>query len=177
VKDKTKEEKQDLIDKLETIKLNIDKIPNIFEIKQKVKYRPLKEYNISDYKVYHFVDIKNIEIYLTKTTRLDSVEKKYKLAEPLINYFRPENEELMENYLTFLKMVRQLNIEKLKDIELEQKEYQNKIPYEIKYRENYKWDIYYSEIENKYFMMFPTEETRSRNIILYYKKTNRITKK
>jgi len=74
-------------------------------------------------------------------------------------------------------MVRQLNIEKLKDIELEQKEYQNKIPYEIKYRENYKWDIYYSEIENKYFMMFPTEETRSRNIILYYKKTNRITKK
>ena len=177
MKDKTKEEKQDLIDKLEIIKLNLDKIPNIFEIKQKVKYRPLKEYNASEYKVYHFVDIKNIEIYLTKTTRLDSVEKKYKLAEPLINYFMPENEELLENYLTFLKMIKQLDVEKLKDIELEQKEYQNKIPYEIKYKENYKWDIYYSEVEDKYFMMFPTEETRSRNIILYYKKTNRITKK
>lgn len=170
----TKEEKQKLLEK---IGLDLNKIPDIFKINQKIKYKPIKEYDNTTYKVYHFVDIKNIEIYLTKTTRIDETEKKYKLAEPLMNYLQPESEELLENHVKFLKMLKELNLEKLKEIEKKQKQFQKKLPYEIKYKENFTWEIYYSEIEEKYFMMFPTQETRSRSIILFNKKTNRIAKK
>lgn len=174
---KTKDEKQELIEKVKKIGLDLNEIPNIFKINQKIKYKPSKEYNNSAYKVYHFVDIKNIEIYLTKTTRLDAPEKKYKLAEPLINYLQPENEELLENYIRFLKMVKEIDVEKIKEIQLEQKKFQKKLPFEIKYKENFIWEIYYSDIEDKYFMMFPTEETRGRSIVLSNKKTNRTSKK
>lgn len=175
LKSKTKEE-QELVEKMKTIGLNVNGIPNIFLAKQKIKYKPLKEYDNTEYKVYHFVDIKNIEIYLTKTTRLEETEKKYKLAEPLMNYLNSEKEEVLENYIEFLKMVKELDLEKLKQIEKEQKKFQKQIPFEIKYKENFIWEIYYSEIEDKYFMMFPTQETRSRKLILYNKKTNRIAK-
>ena len=84
MKEQTKEDKKHIEEKLKYIKLDIDKIPNIFEINQKIKYKPLKEYDNTTYKAYHFVDIKDTEIYITKTTRLEETEKKYKLAEPLI---------------------------------------------------------------------------------------------
>ena len=170
MKKETKEDKKQIEEKLKNIKLDINKIPSIFEIKQKVKYKPLKEYDNTTYKTYHFVDIKDIEIYITKTTRLEETEKKYKLAEPLICYLQPEKEEFIENYVKFLKMLKELDIEKLKEIEEEQKEFQNKIPFEIKYKENFIWEIYYSELEDKYFMMFPREETQVEALFYLIKK-------
>ena len=128
---KTKEEQQ-LIEKIKKIGLDLDEIPNIFQVEQKIKYKALKGYNNTTYKVYHFVDIKNIEIYLTKTTRLEETEKKYKLSEPLINYLNTEREDLLENYIEFLKIIQELDLEKLKEIQLEQKKFQKQLPFEIK---------------------------------------------
>ena len=170
MKEQTKEDKKHIEEKLKYIKLDIDKIPNIFEINQKIKYKPLKEYDNTTYKAYHFVDIKDIEIYITKTTRLEETEKKYKLAEPLICYLQPEKEEFLENYVEFLKMLKELDIEKLKEIEEEQKEFQKRIPFTIKYKENFIWEIYYSESEDKYFMMFPREETQVEALFYLIKK-------
>ena len=48
----------------------------------------------------------------------------------------------------------------MKSLEIEQNEFKDKLPFEIKYRENFIWDIYYSENDNKYFMMFPSEEEK-----------------
>ena len=160
MKKETKDEKKELIEKVNKIGLNLNEIPDMFKINTKIKYKTSKEYNSTSYKVYHFVDIKNIEIYITKTTRLEDTEKKYKLAEPLINYLQPEREELIENYIDFLKMVKKLDVEKIKKIQSEQKKFQKKLPFEVKYKENFIWEIYYSDIEDRYFMMFPLEETK-----------------
>ena len=170
MKEETNEKKKEIEEKLEKLKLNLNKIPSIFKIEQKVKYKPLKEYDNANYKVYHFVDIQNIEIYITKGTRLEEPEKKYKLAEPLINYLQPENEELVENHIEFLKMLQQLDFEKLKEIEVEQKKFQDRLPFEVKYKENYIWDIYYSEIEDKYFMMFSIEDAQVEALFYIIKK-------
>ena len=170
MKEETNEKKKEIEEKLEKLKLNLNKIPSIFKIEQKVKYKPLKEYDNTNYKVYHFVDIQNIEIYLTKGTRLEEPEKKYKLAEPLINYLQPENEELVENHIEFLKMLQQLDFEKLKEIEVEQKKFQDRLPFEVKYKENYIWNIYYSEIEDKYFMMFSIEDAQVEALFYIIKK-------
>lgn len=168
--EKRTEEKREIEEKLQQIGLNIEKIPNIFEVKQKIRYKPLKGYDNTNYKVYHFVDIRNIEIYLTKATRLEETDKKYKLAEPLLNYLQPENEELLENYVQFLKLLKELDLDKLKDIDLRQKKFQAKIPFEVKYKENFIWEIYYSEVEDKYFMMFPIEEEQVEALFYLIKK-------
>lgn len=170
MKKETKEDKKQIEEKLKNIKLDLNKLPSIFKIDKKVKYKPLKEYDNTTYKTYHFIDIKDIDIYITKTTRIEETEKKYKLAEPLICYLQPEKEEYVENYVEFLKMLKELDVDKLKELEKEQKEFQTKLPFEIKYKENFTWEIYYSELEDKYFMMFPREETQVETLFYLIKK-------
>ena len=156
----TKEEQQTIEKKLDKIHLDLQNIPEIFQKPNMIKYRPQKGYYNSNYNIYRYVNIKDIEIYLTPTTRLEEVNQKYKLAKPLICYLDPNNEENLETYLEFLNMLKQLDVNKLEQIEEEQKKFHNQIPYEVKYKDNFMWDIYYSEIEDKYFMLFPTKETR-----------------
>ena len=170
MKNQTKEEKQELEEKLKQIKLDINNLPSTFKIKEKVKYKPLKEYDTTTYKTYHFIDIQDIEIYLTKATRLEDTDKKYKSAVPLFCYLQPEKEEMIENYLDFLNMLKNLDLNKMEEIEKEQKEFQKQIPYEIKYKDNFIWEIYYSEIDDKYFMMFPTNETQVEALFYLIKK-------
>ncbi len=170
MKRQIKEERKELEEKLKKIGLDIDKIPNVFQVEEKIKYKPFKEYDNSTYKVYHFVDIQDIEIYLTKTTRLEETDKKYKLAEPIMNYLQPQKEELIENYIEFLRMLKDLDLDKIKEIELEQKKFQKQIPFEIKYKENFIWEIYYSEVDKKYFMMFPTKESQVEALFYLVKK-------
>lgn len=166
----TKEEKKELQEKLDNIGLNLEKIPNIFQIKQKVRYRPLKGYNNTNYKVYHYINIKDIEIYITNASRLDDAEKKYKLAKPLINYLDCENEELIENYIEFLDMLKELDINKIKEIEQRQKEFKNKTPFCVKYKDDFIWEIYYSELDNKYFMLFSNKEKQIEALFYLIKK-------
>lgn len=156
----TKEEQESIEEKLDKIHLDLQNIPEIFQKPNIIKYRPQKGYYNSNYNIYRYVDIKDIEIYLTPTTRLEEVNRKYKLAKPLICYLDPNNEENLETYLEFLNMLKQLDVNKLGQIEEEQKRFYTQIPYEVKYKDNFMWDIYYSEIEDKYFMLFPTKETR-----------------
>lgn len=156
----TKEEQLLIQEKLDEIGLNLQKIPKIFQKQNVIKYRTKRGYDNANYKIYRFIDIKNIEIYLTPTTRMEETANKYKLAKPLICYLEPNNEEDIETYLEFLNMLKELDINSLKQIEEEQKQFENTIPYEVKYKDNFKWDIYYSETEDKYFMLFPTKETQ-----------------
>ena len=170
MKNQTKENELEIKEKLEWLKLDFNHIPSIFEQNEKVKYRTSKDYDNINHKVYHFVNIKDINIYLTNTTRLEETEIKYKLAKPLIQYFYADNEELLENHIEFLRMLKELDIEKIKEIEKEQKIFQEQIPFEIKYKNNFIWEIYYSEIEDKYFMLFPIKETQTETLFYLIKK-------
>lgn len=170
MKDQTKENQREIQEKLNMLHLDIDHIPSIFEIKQKVKYKPFKEYDNTNYKVYHFVDVKEIQIYLTNTTRLEEVERKYQLAQPLMYYMQPEKEELLENYDEFVNMLKELDTTKIEEIEKEQKAFQKQIPYEVKYKNNFIWEIYYSEIDRQYFMLFPIKEAQTEALFYLIKK-------
>ena len=170
MKSNTKNEPNNIEEKLRNIKLDLKKIPNIFNIKEKITYKPSQRYDNTNYKVYHYVDVESIEIYLTPATRLYETSKKYKLAKPLINYLQPNNEEFEKEHEEFLKMVEYLNLERLEQIEKEQKEFQKKEPFEVKCSENVTWAIYYSEKENKYFMMFPTKEKQNEALFFLIKK-------
>lgn len=157
----TKEDSKELEEKLKYIGLNLEEIPKCFENNEKIKYRPLKTYEDNNYKVYKYVDIKDIEIYITPVDRLESLNEKLKTAMPISYYMKLYSEENLEQYTSFLNMISHLNIDRIENIEKEQKTLNAQIPYEIKYKNNYIWQIYYSDVEDKYFMLYSSNEDNS----------------
>lgn len=163
-------EKEEIKEKLKYIGLDLNKIPKHLKENEPIMFRPEKMYDETSYKIYKYIDIKDIEILITPSDRLDDLAKRYKLASQLSEYLEPDKEENIEKYLTFIKMLENLNLDKLKELEKEQEILQEKIPFEIKYKENFIWQIYYSETVEKYFMLFPSNETRTESFFYLLKK-------
>ncbi len=155
-----------LKEKLDYIGLNLEKIPKFLKEFTPFSFRPLKSYDDMGYKVYQYVDVTDIEILLTPTDRLTNLNEKYKLSAHISNYLDSESEENIERYNTFLSMLSNTEIEEIRDLEDEQEKLKKQIPYEVKYANNYIWQIYYSDISNKYFMLVPTNEYN--NSALFY---------
>ena len=149
----------DIKEKLEYLGLDLNNIP-----KDLSKYKPLdfripKFYDEKQYRQYKYIPTKNIQILLSQTNRLDDIAEKYKKAKPLASYLDDESEENILNYTTFLNMLTKLNIKEIDEIEEEQNKLAKKIPFKVKYENNYLWQIYYSENTDQYFMLVPTEDT------------------
>ena len=60
------------------------------------------------YRQYRYVPIKNIQILLSPTHRLDEIDEKYKKASPLAEYLDSQSEENILKYTTFLNMLKKL---------------------------------------------------------------------
>ena len=100
-----------------------------------------------------------IEILLSPTNRMDEIEEKYKKASPLADYLDNKSEENILKHTTFLKMLNDFSIEEVEKIGEEQEKLSKKIPFKVKYQNNYLWQIYYSQNSDKYFMLVPTEDS------------------
>ena len=151
---------------LKYIGLDLNKIPAFLKKHESLNFRPLKSYDDSIYKVYKYVNIKEIEILLTPQNRLNDIKEKYKLAKPIYEYMNSENKENIEDFTKFIKMVTDMEKTKIEQIEKEQAILNEKIPYEVKYTDNFIWQIYYSDYAKKYFMLVPIEEKD--NSALFY---------
>lgn len=55
-------------------------------------------------------------------------------------------------------MISSMDIDKIEELDDEQKRLNDNIPFKVKYQKDYLWQIYYSEYTNKYFMLVPTED-------------------
>lgn len=145
--------------KLQYIGLDLNNVPETLKIFEPLNFRITKKYEENKYKQYRFVPIKDIEILLTPTNRLNSIEEKYSKASSIYSYLVPDTEENIIRHATFLKMLKKVKIEDIENIEAEQKQLTAKIPFKVKYPGNYLWQIYYSENTDKYFMLVPTEDS------------------
>lgn len=154
----TNENIVDIKYKLEYIGLNLDKIPKKFKEYEFLDFRPSRNYEEDLYKVYQYVPINEIQILLTPTNRMDTLLEKYSKSSPLYDYLVPDREENILKHTIFLKMLNELNVEKIEHIEKEQEEFEKNIPFRIGYNDNYLWQIYYAESTNQYFMLVPTKE-------------------
>lgn len=146
-------------EKLEYIGLDLDKIPKILKEYSDINFRTLKGYDEKKYKQYRFVNVSDIEILLSPTNRMDTIKEKYENAMPLCYYLDSKNEENILAFTEFLSMLNKMNIPRIEEIEAEQKMLLKEIPFRIKFNGNYLWQIYYSEISEKYFMIVPIEDT------------------
>ena len=146
-------------EKLEYIGLDLENIPEELKEYKPLEFRIPKFYEEKQYKQYRYIPVKDIQILLSPTNRLDEISEKYKQAKPLAQYLDGENEENILKYTTFLSMLKQYKIDEVEEIEKEQTSLSKKIPFKVKYENNYLWQIYYSENTNQYFMLVPTEDS------------------
>ena len=155
----TKNTKEDtVLSKLEYIGLNLAKIPAFLKQTKKIDYRPSKNIEENKYRVYRYIPISKIRILLTPCNRLNTIIEKYKQAKSIADYLDSKREENIINYATFLKMLKQVNLSEIEDLESKQKELKKQVPFLVKFNSNYLWQIYYSDIEDTYFMLVPTED-------------------
>ncbi len=146
-------------EKLDYIGLDLNKIPKSLTEYTSIHFRTIKGYDEKKYKQYRFVEINKIEILLSPTNRLDGIKKKYEQALPLSEFLDNEHEENILNYTKFLSMLDKIRISQIEEVESEQKKLNKQIPFKVKYSGNYLWQIYYSEVSQKYFMIVPLEDT------------------
>lgn len=145
--------------KIKYIGFELEKVPEFLKDFEPLNYRVPKVYDETTYKIYKYVKIKDIEILITPKDRLDELSERYKLASPLFTYMKPETNEDIEKYAYFLKMINQTNVLDIENIEKEQKEFDKEIPFDVKFANNFKWQIFYSDYAKKYFMLASTNET------------------
>lgn len=155
-----KELKNSIDDKLKYIDLDLSNIPTNLNQEKKINYKILKEFDDATYKVYKYISVDEIEIFICKAPRLASLKEKYKSATHISKYFEDKKQSEL------LEALSNTNIEEIQEIEQEQKILNEKMPYSIKYKNGYKWQIYYSENDNKYFMLVPLSEKD--NAALFY---------
>lgn len=166
----TNENKIMLENKLKYIGLNLNRLPKFLTEFKPLNFRAIQSYDDNIYKVYKHINVQDIEILLTPTDRLTDLKEKYKLASPLFTYLDEKNEENIEKFTTFLNMLNNLKIEKMEKLEEEQKELKENLPTKIKYKNNFIWQIYYSDYAQKYFMLVPTNEQDSSALFYVLKK-------
>ena len=163
---KTKESDQTLENNLEYIGLNLSKIPNFLKQYESLNFRPSKSYDDTVYKVYKYINIKEIQILITPCDRLTDIKERYRLASPIVEYLDSKSEDNIEKFATFLKMASTMKKDRIEEIAKEQEILNSQIPYEVKYPNNYIWQIYYSDVAKKYFMLVPTNE-QDNNALFY----------
>lgn len=156
---KTVDKKDEIKEKLDYLGIDLENVKEQINEFEDLKFRIPKFYDEKQYRQYRFIPIKDIQILLSPTNRMDDLEEKYKKASPIIDYLDDTNEENFLKHTTFLKMLKQVQIDEIEKIEEEQAKLNKKIPFKVKFEGNYLWQIYYSENTNKYFMLVPTEDS------------------
>ena len=164
---RTTKDSQNTFEKnLDYIGLKLNKLPTFLKQQESLNFRPSKSYDDTIYKVYKYVNIKNIEILITPSDRLTDLRERYKLSSPICEYLDSKKEENIEKFTSFMKMVSTMDKTRIEEITKEQEQLNEKIPYEVKYSNNFIWQIYYSDYSKKYFMLVPINE-QDNNALFY----------
>ena len=168
---KKTEQDVDILEKLEYIGLNLNRVPETLK-----KFEPLQfifpkvNNEKQQYKQYRFVSIKDIQILLSPTNRLDDLKEKYRKAMPITEYLDNKSEDNFLRHATFLDMVRKVKIEDIEKVHQEQEKLSKQLPFRVKFDGNYLWQIYYSETTDKYFMLVPTKDSNYSTFFYLLKK-------
>ena len=151
--------KGELQKKLDYLKLDLDNIPGELIDHEPLNFNVSRLNNDKDHRIFRYVPVDKIEILITPTLRTDPLKDKYAKAMPLHKYILPaENDEDLERYTTFLKMIKSVSLNEIQNVATLQKELEKKEPFKVKYNKDHLWQIYYSESTGKYFMLVCSKE-------------------
>ena len=80
------------------------------------------------------------------------------------------NEEDIERYTIFLGILNNVQIEDIEEIEKQQEQFQDNIPFRIKYEKSFLWQIYYSQVTDTYFMLVSINDLEYSHMFYLLKK-------
>lgn len=152
---------------LKNIGLDLEEIQKCFKKQEPIEIRNIEIKSEKDYKIYKYVPIKDIEILLTNSLRLDEPTKKIENMNIVPYYLDKKN---VEEYASFINSLQNTSIEEIKEVEETQKSFIENTPSKIKYEKDYLWQIYYIKRTNKYYMIVPLQETKQQAFIYLLKK-------
>ncbi len=152
-------ENEELQEKLDFLGLSLEKLPKFISDAEVPNFNISRINNDKDLKVYQFIPIDKIEILLTPALRSDPIKTKYEEAVPLKFFLNEDgDEEEMMFFKTFSKIVRTMSIQEIEKVEKIQESFEGKEPFKVKYNRDHLWQIYYSDVEDRYFMLVCTKE-------------------
>lgn len=149
--------KEDIMEKLNTIGLDLDNLPSFLEDSKPIVFNPSRLNNDKELKVYKYVSIKDIEIYCTTAYRDDQIKEKYDKCIAFGTYIKQAQDD-DEKAMELMKVFDKISEAGIRRISLEQNKMEKKIPFTVSFSRNQLWQIYYSEYSGKYFMLFSLKE-------------------
>lgn len=164
------ETNENLTEKLKYIGLDLENLPEKMNFFQNINFRMHKNYNEKNYKVYKYVDVNDIDIFIVPTHRLADYTEKYAKALPIGEYLSTNTDEEIERNIEFLNLIKSLRISEIEDIEHQQIKLSKEIPYNVQYYKDYLWQIYYDESSKKYYTLMPIKETECSALFYIIKK-------
>lgn len=152
--------KGDLQKKLRYLNLDLEDVPDEITEFKPLNFSVSRLSNDKDHRVFRYVPVDKIDILFTPYLRTDDLRDKYSKAIPLHKFILPaEEEEDIEKYTLFLRMLDKVTISDIENVASLQKEVEKKEPFKVKYNRDNMWQIYYSESTDRYFMLVCTKET------------------
>ena len=124
---KTKEEKL-ILENLEYVGLDLKNIPNFLMSYKDVEYKSEKVVEQTNFKVYRYINLKDIQILLTPVNKLGSIVEKYTKAHPLCEYLKIDD---ILNSDLFTEIIEKLDKKEINKIEEEQNLAKNKVPFKV----------------------------------------------
>lgn len=152
--------KGDLQKKLRYLNLDLEDVPEDITEFKPLNFNVSRLSNDKDHRVFRYVPVDKIDILFTPYLRTDDLRDKYSKAIPLHKFILPaKEEEDIEKYTLFLKMLDKVTISEIENVASMQKEVEKKEPFKVKYNKDNMWQIYYSESTDRYFMLVCTRES------------------
>ena len=116
----TSDEKLKIQTNLEYIGLDLNNIPEFIKNYRPLEFRPIRGFSENKSRIYKYLNIKDIQIYITPRNKMDLLSKKYEECNQLYDYLKLESEDDIVKHGVFLKMVDKININELERIAAEQ---------------------------------------------------------
>lgn len=163
----TNEDKNLIKEKLDYIGIDLEHIPDTINNPIPIEIRDNLD---KENRVYRYIPIDKIQIWITPKNRSLPLKDRVEKAIPLCELLDPREDDAMEKYTTFINMLNLSSNEQIEKIEEMQKEYIKAIPFEVKYDKSFLWQIYYSETNDLYYMLVPTENPEYNEMFYVIKK-------
>lgn len=160
-------EKQTVIENLKYIGLDIENIPDFLMNYKDVEYKPSKVVEQKDIKVFKYINLKDIQVLVTPINKSANIVEKYTKAHPLCEYLKIN--DILDSDL-FTGMLLRLDRKEIEKIEEEQNLFKSNVPFKVESETSDLWEIYYSELTGKYFMLVSTDEINFSSLFYLLKK-------
>lgn len=160
-----------LKEKLKYLNLDLEKIPEFLTEYKELDYRISNIGDEKDGVVYKNVPVDKIQILLTPNPKNENIRKKYSEAIPLHKFLNLDgNEEDIERYTIFLGILNTVQVEDIEEVEKQQENFQDNTPFRIRYEKSFLWQIYYSQVTDKYFMLVSINDLEYAHMFCLLKK-------